>query len=141
MTPVQRLYHIDHAQWYDRFRKCWTRIIEKNLELDLLCALNKSITSQTKIIEIGCGTGINIARILLLRKKFRSYLGIDFSEDMLAIAQKKFTVQKKISFLAADARCVEQVESVARATDRRRLSLSAFRGTLEPTCGLGAGLL
>ena len=37
---------------------------------------------------------------------FTSYLGIDFSSDMLAVAQQKFGRQEHISFLEGDARTV-----------------------------------
>ena len=106
LTPVQSLYHLGHAIWYDPFRILWTRIVEHTLEKDFLEVLQGSITSKTKIVEIGCGTGINVRRILSLQKPFTSYLGIDFSSDMLAVAQQKFGRQEHISFLEGDARTV-----------------------------------
>ncbi len=106
MTPVQKLYHLGHAQWYNLFRKYWTSIVERTLEKDFLDALDAAIQPQTKIVEIGCGTGINIGRIFYLQKKFASYLAIDFSFDMLAIAQQNFGNEKKIMFIEGDARTV-----------------------------------
>lgn len=106
MDSVQKLYHISHARWYDPFRGLWTLIVESKLEKELLATLDNIITPHTTIIEIGCGTGINIGRILSLRKKFTSYLGIDFSPDMVAIAQQKFGEEKNITFTQGDARTV-----------------------------------
>ncbi len=105
MTPVQSLYHLGHATWYDPFRILWTRIVEHTLEKDFLKTLQRSITSKTKIVEIGCGTGINVGRILSLQKPFTSYLGIDFSPDMLAVAKQKYH-QKKILFREGDIRTI-----------------------------------
>lgn len=106
LSSVQKLYHLGHARWYDLFRKFWTRIVERKLEKDFLDALEKNVISQTKIVEIGCGTGINVERLFSLQKTFRSYLGIDFSPDMLAIAQQNFGNEKKIMFIEGDARTV-----------------------------------
>ena len=106
MTPVQKLYALGHAHWYDLFRTWWTGIVEHTLETDFLEVLQGSITSKTKIVEIGCGTGINVGRILSLQKLFTSYLGIDFSPDMLAIAKEKFGHEKNITFIEGDARTV-----------------------------------
>ena len=106
LTPVQSLYHIGHARWYNSFRILWTRIVERNLEHDFLAILERTITPKTKIVEIGCGTGINLQRIRSFNKEFISYLGIDFSPDMLAVAQQKFGRREHISFLEGDATTV-----------------------------------
>ena len=106
LTPVQSLYHLGHANWYDPFRIIWTKIVEHTLETDFLEVLQGSITSKTKIVEIGCGTGINVGRILSLQKLFTSYLGIDFSHDMLAIARENFEDEENITFVEGDARTV-----------------------------------
>lgn len=106
MTPVQKLYHLNHARWYDPFRKWWTRIVESKLEKDFLETLQRTITPKTRIVEIGCGTGINIQRVLSLKKPFHSYTGIDFSSDMIAIAQQKFREEKNVTFIQGDARTV-----------------------------------
>lgn len=106
LSPVQKLYHLGYARWYNPFRKWWTWFVERKLEKDFLETLQKSITSQTNIVEIGCGTGINSGRILSLGKKFTSYIGIDFSSDMIAIAQREFGHEEKILFIQGDARTV-----------------------------------
>lgn len=105
-TAVQNLYHLGHAQWYDFFRAIWTNLVEKQLEQDFIRELEKHITPHTQIIDLGCGTGINAGRILSLKKAFTSYLGIDFSEDMLAIARQKFGKNKRIRFVCDDLRTV-----------------------------------
>lgn len=105
-TEVQKLYHLGHAEWYDFLRPIWTSLVERGLEEDFIRELKKQVTPHTRIIDLGCGTGINLRRILSLKQIFASYTGIDFSEDMLAIAQQKFRKNKRIRFVCGDLRTV-----------------------------------
>lgn len=56
----------------------------------------------TTILDLGCGTGNHA---LLLAEKGYSVTGVDRSEDMLAIARKKATIEKiTVEFVKADIR-------------------------------------
>lgn len=101
-TSVQRLYHLGHATWYNPFRKIWTKLVERKLEKDFLQVMEKNVHPSTRILELGCGTGINIGRVLALQKPFHLYYGIDFSEDMLAIAKQKYRDRKNVHFLSGN---------------------------------------
>ncbi len=107
-TTVQKLYHLGHARWYDVFRFFWTRTVERKLEQEFLNELQKVLAYNKKanIVELGCGTGINIERLLTLNKSFASYFGIDFSNDMQAIAKEKFGNEKNIFFVSGDLRTI-----------------------------------
>ncbi len=102
LTPVQKLYHLGHATWYDPFRKVWTKVIERRIEKEVIREIEKNMHSSTRILELGCGTGINIERLLALQKPFHWYYGIDFSEDMLAIAKQKYGDRKNVHFLSGN---------------------------------------
>lgn len=97
---VKKLYSLGHAGWYDPFRKIWTNYVSKKAEKEFMKKLKRSLKKDSKILELGCGTGINIERIRNL--DFKSYNGLDFSEDMLAIARKKSRGLKKISLARKD---------------------------------------
>lgn len=106
LTAVQKLYHLGHATWYDPFRKIWTKLVERKLEKDFLQEIKKRVYPSTRILELGCGTGINIGRIFALQsalqKPFHLYYGIDFSEDMLAIAKQKYGNRKTVHLLSGN---------------------------------------
>ncbi|PIN79636.1 hypothetical protein COV16_03175 [Candidatus Woesearchaeota archaeon CG10_big_fil_rev_8_21_14_0_10_34_8] len=107
LNSVQKLYHIFNAKWYDLFRILWTRIVEFNLEDDFIKELNRNIKLNSKIVELGCGTGINIERMLSLGKPFSSYIGVDFSKDMQEIARHKYGKEKNVKFIYGDLKKVK----------------------------------
>lgn len=97
---VQRWYALLNAKWYDPFRKIWTKLASEKAEKEFVKRLKKKITPQTMILELGCGTGINVRRIKDL--KFKSYTGLDLSSSMLRIAKKNFGKVKNVSFVRKD---------------------------------------
>jgi hypothetical protein len=70
MNTVQRLYHLGHAKWYNPFRTLWTFFIERSLEKDFMTELNKNVIPNKEIVELGCGTWINIGRLLSLENQY-----------------------------------------------------------------------
>ena len=63
--------------------------------------LNKSITKDSKVLEVGCGNG----RIFIdLIKKTKNLVGIDNEEKAIKDAKKLFKRYPEIKFLLADAR-------------------------------------
>ena len=84
---VRRFYRLT-AWLYDPFRRWWSgRTSEPESELDSLFA--KHIRPNSRILELGPGTGVNLERLYRVAPKFRSYLGIDLSKEMLARAERK----------------------------------------------------
>ncbi|MAE13258.1 hypothetical protein CMO92_01720 [Candidatus Woesearchaeota archaeon] len=86
---VKGIYSLFNARWYDPFRTVWGSIVSKKAEKDFLTNLKKEIKPQTRILELGCGSGINIGR--LQHTLFKQYTALDFSEEMLDRAKKHYT--------------------------------------------------
>lgn len=98
---TRRLYR-RFAPFYDAFRATWsrwTRPVEG--ELDRL--FRERIGPDTRILELAPGTGINIERLFRCSDDFRSYLGIDSSEEMLAHARLKTRSDERIELRVGDA--------------------------------------
>ncbi|MDP3353814.1 MAG: class I SAM-dependent methyltransferase [Flavobacteriaceae bacterium] len=81
----------------------WSEIYDQNenktRDLDLLAtqSILRTLSFDT-VVEIGCGTGKNTQ---WLADKAKSIIALDFSSEMLAIAQKK-VIQNHVKFLEAD---------------------------------------
>jgi len=79
------------------FDKMYQGFIDYTMEYKFYAALCKSQNAQT-ILEIGCGTG-NLAAGF--SRDFQEYVGLDYSENMLALAKKK---NPESSFVQGDMR-------------------------------------
>lgn len=97
-SRVKGLYAIGSAKWYDFVKIIWSRLFSEKAEKDFSTFLKKNLNNNTRILELGCGTAMNLEKIYSLGLNFRSYLGVDFSSDMLAIARKKFEGRAKVKF-------------------------------------------
>ncbi|MDP2624967.1 MAG: class I SAM-dependent methyltransferase [Candidatus Peregrinibacteria bacterium] len=95
---VKRVYGVGHAKWYDTSKKLWDRLVSKKANHELIQFFKKEIHKNTSILELGCGTGVNLERISALNLEFKDYLALDFSPDMLAIAKGKFGNQPNVQF-------------------------------------------
>ena len=91
------------APVYDRFRGVWAKGImgraETYLEQEILPRL---VTPETRIIDLGSGTGVNLARLRRLELPFASYVGLDMTPAMLARAQAKRDGHTAAAFLQSD---------------------------------------
>jgi SAM-dependent methyltransferase len=54
------------------------------------------------VLDLGCGQGANLSRLLDLNVPFGSYTGVDLSPEMLAEARKKFKGQSNVHFQHLD---------------------------------------
>jgi S-adenosylmethionine-diacylgycerolhomoserine-N-methlytransferase len=79
---IERYYRL-HARIYDATR--WSFLFGRNAVLDRMAAAQPE---PARILEIGCGTGRNLAR-LALRFPRAQLTGVDLSDAMLAIARRK----------------------------------------------------
>ncbi len=105
---VRRFYRLT-AWRYDRFRRWWSkRTSEAESELDLLFA--KHIRANSRILELGPGTGANLARLYRASPEFRSYLGLDLSKEMLARARRKAQEDSRVELRLGDVRELSTVE-------------------------------
>lgn len=99
---VKKLYSIAGGRWWDPFRAVWELLTCRDAERDLNALLRRHLTAESRILDLGCGTGANLRRLLRLRLKFASYTGIDFSSDMLSIARGNLGHLPGVTFREAD---------------------------------------
>jgi ubiquinone/menaquinone biosynthesis C-methylase UbiE len=91
---ARQLYRVG-APVYDGMRKLWSSGAAER-ELDRLFATR--IGSESRVLELGPGTGINVARLLRHAPDFRSYLGLDVSPHMLKRARRRAEGDPRVGF-------------------------------------------
>ena len=93
------------APVYDHARPLWAQWVmgraEAYLEREVLSNL---LTPQTRILDLGCGTGVNLARLRLLGLAFDSYTGLDLTPGMLSQASAKLAGKKTATYCRGDMR-------------------------------------
>jgi len=106
-TSVQRIYSLLGARWYDPFRNLWVFLTTTGPERDMDRLFLRYVTPDATILDLGCGTGVNLARLRRLGIAFSSYKGVDFTEEMLAMARKKFGRLPGVTFVRGDVTALE----------------------------------
>lgn len=105
---VRRFYRLC-AGIYDPLRRWWSRRTpQAESELDSLFA--KRIGPDSRILELGPGTGVNLERLYRVSPGFRSYLGIDISPEMLARARRKVRGDSRVELRLGDVRELTDVD-------------------------------
>lgn len=99
---VRRIYGIWQARWYDPFKWLCNLLAASGAESDLSAFLRGNLDDSKTILELGCGTALNLEKIFSLDLKFKSYLGLDFSPDMLRMARRKFQGYPNVEFREKD---------------------------------------
>ncbi len=93
------------APVYDFSRPLWARWImgraEAYMEQEVLHGL---LTPETRILDLGSGTGVNLARLRRLGLPFASYTGLELTPAMLARAQAKLDCHSPAAYCLGDAR-------------------------------------
>jgi ubiquinone/menaquinone biosynthesis C-methylase UbiE len=93
---IVRNYYNSIAKIYDRR---WQTYIKNTLSFLKNWA---AIPTTEKILDIACGTG-ELEKMLLQESPHRSIIGIDISENMLAIARRKCQNCPQVFFILAKA--------------------------------------
>lgn len=97
-TAVQRFYKF-HAYVYDFTR--WTILHGRKRAVQQL-----QLRPDSTVLEIGCGTGLNFAHVQNeLDQQQSTLVGLDFSADMLAQAEKRVASRgwRNVELVQADA--------------------------------------
>jgi ubiquinone/menaquinone biosynthesis C-methylase UbiE len=97
-SNVKNLYAFLNAKWYDPFKKIWNTIISRKSEKDLAKFLKENLDETKTILELGCGTALNVQKIFSLNLKFKKYTGLDFTAEMLRIAKKNSHIRQTWNF-------------------------------------------
>lgn len=106
-VDVQRLYTRAGGRWWGPFRGVWELLIARRAVEDFHALLRRYVTPESRILDLGCGTGANLARLLRLGLPFGHYTGVDFSATMLTLARKRFGGLPDVTFSQADATALE----------------------------------
>lgn len=103
---------------YRKYGRQWTELRGEYLYeqswLDRFC---EKLSNNAKVLDLGCGSGVPIARYLI--KKGCAITGVDSSEVMLEMAQQNFSVEKYPNhrWILGDMRNVQLNENVSYNTD------------------------
>ncbi len=93
------------AQVYDKVRPVWAKLVMGHAEAYLEQAiLPRFLTPQTRILDLGSGTGANLDRLRRLGLPFASFTGLDLTPAMLLQAQAKLDKQNNNTYSRGDMR-------------------------------------
>jgi ubiquinone/menaquinone biosynthesis C-methylase UbiE len=106
-TDVQKLYRVAGGRWWDVFRAQWEAVWARNAVRDLDSLFRRYVTPEARILDLGCGSGANLARLRRLGLPFGHYTGVDFSPSMLALARKRWGDPPDVTFRQGDATALE----------------------------------
>ena len=76
-TDVQKLYSLAGGRWWDPFRAHWELVWARNAVRDLDSLLRRYVTPEARVLDLGCGSGANLARLRRLRLPLGHYTGVD----------------------------------------------------------------
>lgn len=99
---VRALYTIGSARWYDLFRRAWTWLTSRRAEEHFDRLTEAAVFKGSCVLDVGCGTGYNLGRLGRLELPFSSYLGVDLTPAMLAIARNEFADEARAEFAEMD---------------------------------------
>jgi len=89
------------APWYEPVSPWWLNHFYRSAYSAFDEALKLYLHSEVKVLDLGCGTGALLDRILRLNAPFEKYTGIDISPDMLKRALAKYS-DERILFYCLD---------------------------------------
>ncbi len=102
LIKIQRAYKV-LAPAYDRLRPLWAGgalgHAEQFLERKVI---PQYCPSGAAVLDLGCGTGANLGRILRTGIPISRYVGVDISPAMLRHARQKFSWLKSAEFYIGD---------------------------------------
>lgn len=98
---VKNLYHLG-APIYDWGANYYRTKLYAEAMTAYDQALREHLSKGAHVLDLGCGTGFNLARLQSLNLPFGTYIGIDLSADMLARARQKFAQLPNIEFRQLD---------------------------------------
>jgi SAM-dependent methyltransferase len=93
-AAVVGLYDAVEPAWRDRFYRDAHHAFDQ--------ALATHLPPNGRVLDSGCGTGANLARLLEMEVPFGAYVGVDLSEAMLARAERKWGDLPNVTFRQLD---------------------------------------
>ncbi len=89
------------ARVYDPLLALWNAALA-DVEAAVDRAVGEFLPPGGRGLDLGCGTGANVARLQRLGVPFSQYVGVDLTPHMLAVAQSKFGDLPNVTFLQRD---------------------------------------
>jgi len=80
----------------------WQATVARLAERDFDQLLRQYVPPGARVLDLACGTGDNLARILDAELPLGSYVGVDCSPEILAHARARFDGIPKVDFLLND---------------------------------------
>jgi SAM-dependent methyltransferase len=96
------------APAYDVLREGWSRLLGRGIEATIYSWILRYVPHSPSVLDLGCGTGANLARLLRLGITPRAYVGVDASADMLRIALARFGELPFVAFRQSDAHDLDE---------------------------------
>lgn len=99
---VQSTYRV-LAPGYDRLRPLWADGRLGDAERFLQSGvLPRYCLAGGAVLDLGCGTGANLAKIVKMGIPIARYVGVDISPDMLGRARRRFSADARAEFYLGD---------------------------------------
>jgi ubiquinone/menaquinone biosynthesis C-methylase UbiE len=98
---VQTLYR-NFAWFYAIIDPGWRTWFYSSAHKAFDQAISRHLPQGGYVLDLGCGIGANLSRLLGLNLPFGSYTGVDLSAEMLAEARKRFKLVPHARFLQMD---------------------------------------
>jgi len=96
-VEVRPLYRV-FSRIYDSVAFLWRDWLYPDAQRALEQVLATYLPASGRVLDLGCGTGLNLERLLALGLPLGSYVGVDLSEDMLHQARAKFGDEARAHF-------------------------------------------
>ncbi len=100
-ATVPELYRM-LAGFYDSIAFVWRDKLYPDAYRALDVAMTEALADGGRVLDLGCGTGGNLERLLALGLPFSGYVGVDLSPQMLAQARAKLGGEARAEFRELD---------------------------------------
>lgn len=90
------------APVYDSLSKIWRDWLYRGPLVALDAAVVSALPGGGDVLDLGCGTGAVLERLLALQIRFHTYTGVDLSPEMLARARAKLSGMPGVRFEQLD---------------------------------------
>lgn len=129
------------APVYDALAPLWRDWLYRDPLQAFDAAIAEALPPGADVLDLGCGTGAVLERLLALDRRLGSYTGLDLSPAMLARARAKFGRLTDVRFAQLDLRvdplpdgpfdCIVSAWALEHVPEPRRL-VEAARARLRP---------
>lgn len=97
-----------YKYWVSRISNNLKQVCTRDYQLDKVeeNQIINRIRSNKNILELGCGHGLLVEKLIKL-KKIKNYIGVDLVKELIDIPKTKFKNNKKITFIQKDITLID----------------------------------